>query len=123
MTYLPKIAVSAVALIHLLFLYVEMFDWQKGGQDFLTKFDPDFFRECAPLAQNMGLYNGFLAAGLIWAQFFVAPQFRSSATVFFLVCVAVAGAFGAVTADQKLFFYQCFPALIGLGLVMILPAK
>ncbi len=123
MTYLPTIAVLVVALIHLLFLYVEMFAWQTRGRNFFSDFDDNFFETSELLAKNMGLYNGFLAAGLIWSQFLAAPELQHSATVFLLVCVAIAGIYGALTAHKKLFWYQCFPALIGLGLVMILPAS
>lgn len=122
MTMIQISVVCFIAALHLYLMYVEMFAWEERGPRFLTKFDAEFFEISTPLAKNMGLYNGFLAVGLLWSQFFVEPPFRSSALLFFLSCIAVAGIVGAVTADRKILFLQSVPAFIGIGLVLILLA-
>jgi putative membrane protein len=71
------------------------------------------------LAANQGLYNGFLAAGLIWSFFIADVAWSTNVAVFFLVCVIVAGVYGAVTATKKIFFIQAVPALLALGAVLL----
>ncbi len=122
MTFLQTLVICLVAVIHLYLMYVEMFAWETRGARFLTRFDADFFRISKPLAINMGLYNGFMAAGLLGSEFLVEPPFKTSALLFFLGCLTIAGIFGAKTAETKLFFVQSVPALIGIGLVLVLLA-
>jgi putative membrane protein len=69
------------------------------------------------MAANQGLYNGFLAAGLIWTFFIENAEWRDNIAYFFLACVAIAGIYGAMTADKKIIFVQTVPALIGIALV------
>jgi len=108
------ILVLVVALIHVYIMWLEMFAWitPRGRAAFGTT--EEFARESKVLAANQGLYNGFLAAGLIWAA--VADVF--GAKVFFLACVAIAGAYGAATASRRIIFVQTIPALITLGVVL-----
>jgi len=116
-----KTALTAVVLLvmleHVWFLVLEMFLWTKplGLKTFHNT--PEFARQSAALAANQGLYNGFLAAGLLWGV--VRPDARVSLqiTTFFLACVAVAGIVGAITVSKRIFFIQAVPALIGLALV------
>jgi len=107
------IAVLIVALLHVVFLVLEMFLWTKpfGRRTFgLTK---ELADASAPLAMNQGLYNGFLAAGLVWSLY----RADMSTQLFFLGCVIVAGIFGAFTAKRSILFVQALPAVIAAVLV------
>jgi len=117
MTTLAAIAVGLVAALHLYFLVLEMFLWKKpfGRRTFgLTR---EMAEATASLAANQGLYNGFLAAGLIWGLSLGAAGL--SVKVFFLVCVIVAGIFGAVTANRKILWVQAVPGAVALALVLL----
>ncbi len=107
-----SILTGVVALIHLYILVLEMFLWDKpqGMKAFGTT--ASFAAESKTLAANQGLYNGFLAAGLIWGIALGEPG--DPVKIFFLLCVAVAGVFGAVTVSRKILFVQTLPALIAL---------
>lgn len=109
--------VALVALEHIWFLVLEMFFWTKplGMRVFGTT--PEIAEASAALAANQGLYNGFLAAGLIWAL--TRGDEGHSTKVFFLTCVVVAGVFGAATAKPSILFVQAMPALLALILVMM----
>ncbi|MDH4125684.1 MAG: DUF1304 domain-containing protein [Gammaproteobacteria bacterium] len=116
-----KILVGFVALEHLGFLVLEMFFWTRplGLETFgLT---PEFAEQSASLAANQGLYNGFLAAGLIWSLLRKADAF--AITVFFLSCVVIAGVFGALTAKMSILYVQAAPALLALVLVILANRK
>ncbi len=77
------------------------------------------FEPTKSLAANQGLYNGFLAAGLIWTFLIQDPFWSTNISIFFLSCVAIAGIYGAFTADKKIFLVQALPALIALLLIFI----
>lgn len=112
-----NIVVALVALIHVYILILEMFLWTtpKGRKAFgLT---PEFAEASKVLAANQGLYNGFLAAGLIWGLALGAAG--GPVKVFFLACVLVAGLYGAATASRKILFIQALPAAIGLALLLL----
>jgi putative membrane protein len=111
-----SIAVALVALLHAWFLVLEMFLWDKPAG--LKAFGQtlEAARASKVLAANQGLYNGFLAAGLLWGLFLGSAG--SGVKVFFLVCVIVAGVYGAATASRKILFVQALPAAIALGLVL-----
>ncbi len=111
-----KIVVGLVALLHVYFLVLEMFLWDTpfGRRTFGLK--PDFATASRALAANQGLYNGFLAAGLLWGLW-QGPAGRSI-LLFFLGCVLVAGLFGAATASRRILFIQALPAAIALALVL-----
>ena len=117
MTLAAQIVVALVALLHIYFMVLEMFLWTKpaGLKAFGQK------REQAEatkvLAANQGLYNGFLAAGLIWGLWLGMPG--QHIQIFFLGCVIVAGVFGAVTASRKILYIQAMPAAIGMVLVCL----
>lgn len=107
-----NILTGLVALIHLYIVYLEMVAWDtpKGHKAFgLT---PDFAKASKVLAANQGLYNGFLAAGLIWGLYLGAAGFQVK--VFFLLCVLVAGLYGAATASKKILYIQAVPAALAL---------
>jgi putative membrane protein len=119
METLANILVGVVALEHLYILYLEMFAWEtKGKKAFRGSLRPELFAPTKVLAANQGLYNGFLAAGLIWSFFITDRAWSINVTVFFLSCVIVAGVYGAITASKKIFFIQALPALIALGVVI-----
>jgi len=107
---------ALVALIHLYFLVLEMFLWTtpRGRRIFDTT--PEFAAESKTLAANQGLYNGFLAAGLLWGLTLGAAG--RPVIVFFLGCVIVAGVYGALTVTRKILFVQALPAVIALAAVL-----
>lgn len=108
------ILIGLVALLHAYFLVLEMFLWDKprGRRVFGTT--PEFATASKTLAANQGLYNGFLAAGLVWGFFAGDPV-----KIFFLTCVIVAGVFGAATVNLRILWVQAAPAVLALALVLI----
>ncbi|MEM7185379.1 MAG: DUF1304 domain-containing protein [Bacteroidota bacterium] len=118
MTLAANIAIGFVAALHLYILWFEMFAWTTRGRKVFRQFPKELFEPTKPMAANQGLYNGFLAAGLIWSFFIDDPEWKANVALFFLGCVTVAGIFGALTASKKIFFVQAVPALIGIALVL-----
>lgn len=119
MEILTKIIIGLVALEHLYILWFEMFAWETKGPKVFSNFSKDLFPKTKAMAANQGLYNGFLAAGLIWTFFISDLEWQENISIFFLACVAVAGIYGAMTADKKIFFVQAIPALVGLLIVIL----
>jgi len=111
---LANIFTGLVALIHIYIVWLEMFAWTTRGKKVFKQFPAELFEPTKTLAANQGLYNGFLAAGLIWSFFIEDPIWQDYVRLFFLSCVVVAGIYGAVTADKKIFFVQALPALLAL---------
>jgi putative membrane protein len=117
MSLLANIVVAIVALLHVYFLVLEMFFWTKplGLKTFKrTQAQAD---DSKVLAANQGLYNGFLAAGLLWGLSLGAAGLNIK--VFFLLCVVVAGVYGAATVGKKILYVQALPAAIGLALLCV----
>jgi putative membrane protein len=117
MSLAAQIVVALVALLHVYILVLEMFLWDtpRGRKAFgLT---PEFAAASKVLAANQGLYNGFLAAGLFWGLSLGAAG--GSVRVFFLLCVLVAGLYGAATANKRILFIQALPAALGLVLTAL----
>jgi len=111
------IAVLIVAAIHVYILWLEMFAWDTPRGRKVFGMTPEFSAASKTLAANQGLYNGFLAAGLVWsASMGVAGR---PIAIFFLCCVIVAGLYGAATASRKILYVQAVPAAIALGLVLL----
>ena len=122
MEILTKILIAIIAGEHLSILWMEMFSWEKTGKKaFKGTLPDDMFTPTKGLAANQGLYNGFLAAGLLWSFFISDPQWTFNVRVFFLSCVVVAGLYGAATASGKIFFVQTLPAL--LALIFLITSK
>lgn len=120
MEIIAKIFVGIVALEHLYILWLEMFAWETAGKKAFRGSLPDeMFKPTKKLAANQGLYNGFLAAGLIWSFFVCDKNWSNNIAVFFLGCVVVAGIYGALTASKKIFFIQALPAIIALIFVLL----
>jgi putative membrane protein len=113
---ISNILIGLVALIHIYIVYLEMFLWDKPQGMKAFGSTPEFAKATKVLAANQGLYNGFLSAGLIWGLWQGAAGF--DVKVFFLLCVIIAGLFGAATASRKILFVQALPA--GLALVALL---
>jgi putative membrane protein len=111
---LAQLAIVFVALEHLGFLVLEMFLWTKPAGRRIFGLSKELADGSKALAANQGLYNGFLAAGLIWSLY---EGIR--AQVFFLICVIVAGIFGAITAKRSILWVQALPAAIALLLVCL----
>ena len=108
--------IALVAVLHLYFLILEMFLWDTPHGRKTFKFAPEFTTSTKTLAANQGLYNGFLAAGLIWGLL-DNHSHAFEIKIFFLSCVIVAGVFGAVTVSRKILFVQALPALTALVLL------
>lgn len=109
MTILANIVIAMVAILHLGFLVLEMFLWNHPIGRKTFKMTKEVSESSATLAANQGLYNGFLAAGLIWGL--LSGQF--SVKLFFLICVLIAGIFGGFTAKRSILYIQALPALLG----------
>ena len=111
MKVIANILIGLVSLSHLGFLVLEMFFWDHPVGRRVFSLTPEISASTAALAANQGLYNGFLAAGLVWALWADRRDLR----VFFLGCVIVAGVFGGLTAKTSILFIQALPAAIALG--------
>ncbi|GGW46189.1 membrane protein [Streptomyces lucensis JCM 4490] len=118
MVIVANVLVGLVAALHVYILVLEMFLWQSRPGRALHGFAPELARATAPLAANQGLYNGFLAAGLVGGLAAADPT-GFAARVFFLSCVVVAGVFGAVTASRRILFAQALPGALALAAVLI----
>ncbi len=119
MLLISHILTALVALIHLYIVWLEMFAWTTRGKKVFKNFPKHLFEPTQALAANQGLYNGFLAAGLIWSFFITDLTWQMNVRYFFLGCVAVAGIYGAATADKKILFVQTVPALAAIAAVML----
>ena len=115
MAGISDIAVALVALLHLYFLVLEMFLWTKPFGMRTFGLTPEFAVASRSLAANQGLYNGFLAAGLLWGL--VLGDAGSPAKIFFLGCVIVAGVFGALTVSRRILWVQALPGAVALALL------
>lgn len=114
-----EILVAIVAIEHLFILWMEMFAWETTGKKVFKGALPDeLFKPTKGLAANQGLYNGFLAAGLIWSFFIPDTVWQKNIMMFFLGCVITAGVYGAVSVSGKIFFTQALPAIIALLFVL-----
>ena len=117
MRILADIAVFAVALLQLSFMALEIFLWNKAASLKIHRFKPEFADKTRTLAANQGLYNGFLAAGLIWSL--LNEQLALDLQVFLLACVITAGVFGGATASRLILWVQALPGIIALLLVFL----
>ncbi len=119
MFILAQLLTALVAIEHLYILWMEMFAWETAGKKTFKTLPPELFKPTKGLAANQGLYNGFLAAGLIWSFLISDVQWMENVRIFFLACVIAAGIFGAVTASKKIFFVQALPAILALIAVLL----
>lgn len=120
MQLLLQIFIGLIALQHIYILWLEMFAWEtKGKKVFKGALAPELFKPTKTMAANQGLYNGFLAAGLIWSLFITDLLWQQNVALFFLSCVAIAGIYGAFTASRKIFFVQAMPALMAIVILFM----
>ena len=119
MIWIANLLVAVVAALHVYFLVLEMFLWTKplGLKTFRNSIE--MATQSAVLAANQGLYNGFLAAGLIWGLLHGNPAFAFQVKTFFLLCVIVAGVYGAATVSRRILYVQAAPAAVALVLLWL----
>ncbi|ERS95292.1 uncharacterized protein SPSK_02047 [Sporothrix schenckii 1099-18] len=110
---------TLLGLLHVYILVLEMFLWTtpRGRKSF--KLTADFAEKSRPLAANMGLYNGFLAAGLFWGLVHPVASFGSQILVFFQGCIVVAGLFGAATSSKRILYVQAIPGALTLAATLL----
>jgi putative membrane protein len=112
---IAKILIGFIACLHLYILYMEMFSWERlEKKAFKGALPEDLFSKTTVMAANQGLYNGFLAAGLLWSLLISDEIWFKNIAYFFLVCIFIAGCYGAYSASKKIFFVQSLPSLIAL---------
>jgi len=120
MEVIAKILIGIVAMEHLYIMWMEMFAWETvGKKTFRGAMPKEMFSATKVMAANQGLYNGFLAAGLIWSLLIKDILWSNNVAFFFLSCVALAGSYGGYTIGKKVFIVQALPAIIAI-LVLLL---
>jgi putative membrane protein len=119
MIFIANVLVAVVAALHVFFLVLEMFLWDKPLGLKIFRNTIEKARDSKVLAANQGLYNGFLAAGLVWGLLHPNLTFAFQIKVFFLLCVIVAGAYGAATVSRRILYVQAAPAALALVLLWL----
>ena len=119
MVILSKILIALVAVEHLYILWLEMFAWTTTGRKVFRSVPKDMFEPTKVMAANQGLYNGFLAAGLIWSLLITNPEWSTNVATFFLGCVVVAGVYGGYSVHRSIFIKQGIPAAIALAVLWL----
>lgn len=114
MSLLSQIIIGFIAFIHIYILWLEMFAWTTRAKKVFKTIPKDQFEKTKVMAANQGLYNGFLAAGLIWSLVICDVVWSKNIALFFLICVLVAGIYGAATASKRILFVQAVPAALGI---------
>lgn len=114
-----SVVVGLIAALHVYILVLEMFLWGRAVRVFAVPRDQRDNPLLRTMLQNQGIYNGFLAAGLIWGLLHPDPAFSVQLQLFFLGCVFVAGLVGAATANVRILFVQTIPATIGIALLLV----
>lgn len=116
---LASLLIAAIAALHVYILVLEMLLWEAPRTRKVFGTTAEFAAQSKVLAANQGLYNGFLAAGLIWALWLGVAGEGAKVAVFFLICVLVAGLYGAATASRRILFVQAIPAAVALFAVFL----
>lgn len=111
---MANILIVIIALLHVYFLVLEMFLWDKPKGMRVFNLTPEFAKASKVLAANQGLYNGFLAAGLLWGLYLTDLRIQT----FFLICIVIAGVYGALTANKRILYIQALPAALALILLI-----
>jgi len=114
MSLFSQIIIGLVAIIHIYILWLEMFAWTTRAKKVFKTIPEDQFEKTKVMAANQGLYNGFLAFGLIWSLIISDENWSKNVALFFLSCVFVAGIYGAITVSKRILYVQSIPALMGL---------
>ncbi len=122
MGIIAKVLIGLVALEHLYIMYFEMLAWSTAGRKVFSFIPKDIFetKTVKTLAANMGLYNSFLAVGLIWSLLISDPEWSKYIATFFLSCVVVAGIYGGMTASKRILYTQGGPAMVALLVLWLL---
>ena len=110
--------IAAIAALHFYIMFFEMFQWTSKGPKIFTYFPEELFEPTKPMAANQGLYNGFLAAGLVWSLLIQDPLWRTNVATCFLLFVLIAGIYGAVTVSRRILFVQAIPAIFALLVIL-----
>ncbi|MGA9855525.1 MAG: DUF1304 domain-containing protein [Gammaproteobacteria bacterium] len=118
MTHATDILIGLVAVLHIYFLVLEMFLWDKPYGLKIFRLTPEFAKASKSLAANQGLYNGFLAAGLIWGLWLGAAG--QDVKLFFLLCVVAAGLYGGLSVSRKILLVQALPAIVAVLMLLII---
>ena len=119
MLIIAQILIGLIAFLHLYILWFEMFAWESRGPKVFRQFSKDMFPKTKVMAANQGLYNGFLAGGLIWSFLIEDMAWSNHVATFFLGCVAVAGIYGAMTASKRILYVQAVPAILALLILQL----
>ena len=119
MRVVSQALIGLIALLHLYIAWFEIFAWTSRGPNIFSTFPPELFAQTIDMAANQGIYNAFLAAGLIWSFFIGDRKWQANVAACFLIFVAVAGVFGAVTVTSKTLIIQTVPAVLALVLVWL----
>lgn len=114
-----KILTAIVALMHFYFAWLEMFAWTTKAKKVFKNFPADLFEPTKSMAANQGLYNSFLAVGLVWSLLINDTIWAFNIALFFLFCVTAAGIYGAFSISKKIFYVQALPAIIAIILYAI----
>ncbi|MEM8725353.1 MAG: DUF1304 domain-containing protein [Pseudomonadota bacterium] len=117
MRVIANILIGLVAALHIYIAWFEMFAWTTRGPAAFPTIPEEIFPQTVSMAANQGLYNAFLAAGLIWALTIRDRIWSDRVAYFFLLCVAVAGVFGALTVTPRIALIQSVPAVLAIGFV------
>ncbi|MFC4818206.1 DUF1304 domain-containing protein [Flavobacterium sp. GCM10023249] len=120
MNIIATIIIAFVIFIHAYIVWLEMFAWTTRAKKVFRSIPEHLFEPTKVLAANQGLYNGFLAAGLLWSLIIQDENWSKNVALFFLGCVAVAGIYGAVTASKRILYVQTVPAVLGILAVLFL---
>lgn len=120
MALLSQLLILLISLAHLYFLYIETFAWTSKGPKTFRGFDADFFKKTKAMAGNQGIYNGFLAAGLIWSLLISDVNWSKNVALFFLSCIVIAGVYGAATVQKSIFIIQSIPAILAIASLFFL---
>ena len=119
MNFALQALILIIALLHIYFLWLEMFVWTTTGRKVFKTLPQDLFEPTKVMAANQGLYNGFLSAGLIWSLFITDETWSDNVALFFLSCVLVAGIYGGITVSKRIFYVQGIPALVAITLLVL----
>jgi len=117
MEIIAKIAIGIIAIEHIYILWLEMFAWTTKARK-VFPLPKDLFEPTKSMAANQGLYNGFLAAGLIWSLLITDVEWSKNIALFFLSCVLVAGIYGGLSVSKRILTVQALPALVAILIVL-----
>ncbi len=114
MSFLSMLVVGLIACLHMYIMWFEMFQWEARGPRIFKSFPAELFSPTKVMAANQGLYNGFLATGLIWSLFIDDQEWQRNVAFCFLLFVLVAGIYGSMTASRRILYVQALPAALAI---------